>query len=187
MDDGARLWLVKTARKHFWRVSSPWYDFDDLIQDGNFAYYYVVQNYPRAQTPSHRMALFKLVFNSVLCDLANQRTRRPSEIQYSSLGGRDPDKSADELASAFLETVAAEPDIAEALPLFTDAPEYVKRALALYASEEGLLRLKSKYRNVRVGKHLKRETLNERLCRLTGYDPTSTNIVGGLMACLKGA
>ena len=185
MDDGARRWLLKTARKHYWRISS-WYDLDDLIQEGYFAYYYVVRRYPKAISPPHRMALFKLVFNSVICNLANQRTRRVEEICMSQLFSDDSMMSADQHVTAFIESVAADPDISEAVGALAAAPEYVKKSLELFASEDGLRRLRAEYRKVPTGKHLRRETLNERLCRLTGYDALKTDIVGGIRACLAG-
>ena len=36
-DAGVRGWIVKTAYKHYWRVSS-YYEFDDLVQDGYLCY-----------------------------------------------------------------------------------------------------------------------------------------------------
>ena len=191
MDDGARRWLLKTARKSYWRVSS-WYDLDDLIQEGYFAYYYVVRHYPKAISPPHRMALFKLVFNSIICNLANQRTRRVEEICMSQLFSDDSMMSADQHATAFIESIAADPDISEVVGTLAAAPEYVKKSFELFASEDGLRRLRAEYRKVPVGekrpgkkRHFRRETLNERLCRLTGYD-AKTDIVGGIRACLAG-
>ena len=185
MDEGARRWLANAVRKHHWRVSR-WYDLDDLIQEGYFAYYYTVRHYPKVTHPPHRMALFKLVFNSVICNLANQRTRRIDDICESSM------VSGDEFLTPFLETVAADPDIAEAAAMLATAPKYVRDAVALFESKDGLKQLRQKYRK-KVGQDKRgrfvaqgRETLNERLCRLTGYDPAQTDIVGGIRACLSG-
>lgn len=188
MDEGARLWLAKAVRKHYWRVSK-WYDLDDLMQEGYFAYYYVVKHYPKARDPAHRMALFKLTFHSVITNLANQRTKRVSEVYGAdaiSAPVDDPTRDVD-----FLSTIAAEPDIAEAVAAITTAPKYVQEAIALFASPEGLKALRANSRRAsRRGPNGRfvlgpRETLNDRLCRLTGY-PAGTDIVGGIRACLEG-
>ena len=183
MDDGARGWLLRTVTKSYWRVSR-WYDLDDLIQEGYSCYYETLSRYPLAADPPHRMALFKLVFMSRLTDLANKRTKSVSEICESDLTAAS--LADGHRADAFLETIAADTDLALAASSLTSAPQYVKDALALFTTEEGLARLRSAYRRVRRGKHLTRETLNERLCRLTGHDPRQVDIVGGLRACLTG-
>lgn len=178
MDEGARRWLASAVRRNYWRVSR-WYDLDDLMQEGYEVYYYVVKHYPKAVTPQHRMSLFKLAFISRICDHANKRTQRIDDICESSM------IISDEFSTGFMETVAADPEIAEAVAALATAPKYVKDALALYESENGLRQLRYKYRKVGRGCR-KRETLNERLCRLTGYDPAETDIVGGIRACLGG-
>lgn len=172
MDAGARLWLAKMVRKSYWRVSK-WYDLDDLMQEGYFAYYYVVRHYPEVTHPPHRMALFKLTFNSVICNLANQRSRRVDEVCEAEIVGAE--------GATILDSAAADPDIAEAVAELATAPKYVRDAVELLAA--GDRRLRHKIRRSGRGRR-RRETLNERLCRLTGYDPNKTDIVGGIKACL---
>jgi hypothetical protein len=179
MDEGARLWLVKTAKKHFWRVSR-WHDLDDLIQEGYFAYQYSIYKYPDANAPQHRMALFKKIFMSRLHDMANARTRAAAEVCEADLRGGD-DESFDQPLSQF----AAPAELESALPALATAPQYVRDALALFGSDEGLARLRSGYRKKTRGRWTCRETLNERLCRLTGYDPKVVDIVAGIRACLS--
>ena len=177
MDQGARLWLARAARVNYWRVSR-WYDLDDVIQEGYYAYYYMMRRYPDIVDPPHRMALFKLVFNSVISNLANQRTRRVDEVCESELL-----PPPGEPAASFFETVVADPGIGEAAAALARTPQYVKDALALLDSGDARLRHKAR----RSGPaRRRRETLNERLCRLTGYDPSQTDIVGGIRACLEG-
>lgn len=173
MDAGARIWLARAIKKNYWRVSG-WYDLDDLMQEGYFAYYYVVRHYPQVTHSPHRMALFKLTFNSVICNLANQRTRRVEEVCESELGPADE-------GGSFFDGAAADPDIAEAVAELAAAPQYVRDAVALLSS--GDRRLRHKPRRSGPGRR-RRETLNELLCRLTGYDPQMTDIVGGIRACL---
>ena len=191
MDDGARRWLFKTARKNYWRVSA-WYDLDDLIQEGYVAYYIVLNKYPRAVDPPHRMGLFRVIFLNRLHDLANARTHMVQETCESDLI-RPATSDTDEFFESPLAQIPAEPSILEALSSLSYAPQYVRDALKLFASEDGLRSLRAVYRKVPVGEkcpgkrqHLRRETLNERMCRLTGYDPAETDIVGGIRACLAG-
>jgi hypothetical protein len=181
MDDGARRWLLNTARANFWRVSR-WYDLDDLIQEGCEVYYYVLNRYAKAKDPPHIMCLFKLSFMSRLHDLANQRTRRPEDVCDADLGFDDGSGTA-----SFFDGVTADTDVREAAAALATAPQYVKDAMALFSTEDGLRRLRSQYRRVPTGgRRTRRETLNERFCRLTGNDPRSTDIVGALRACLTG-
>lgn len=180
MDEGARLWLAKTARRNYWRVSR-WYDLEDLIQEGYVAYSKTLRKYPGVTHAPHRMALFKRVFLNRLHDMANKRTRDAEEICMSEMLADD----ASGLPRKVVE-FAAESSIEEALQVFASAPQYVKDAVALFTREADLVRLRSDYRKVRRGRWLCRETLNERLCRLTGYDPAQVDIVGGIRACLAG-
>lgn len=183
MDEGARRWLFKTVRKNYWRVSS-WYDVPDLIQEGYEVYYEVVnERYPNAVDPPHRMRLFQLAFLSRIHDLANQRTRAAIEIREAELS-RTSDNGA---VSSVFDTFVDESSLLEVLPALAAAPQYVKDALALFATEDGLRKVRAQYRKVRVGKHLMRETLNERLCRLTRNDPRTTDIVKGIRDCLAEA
>lgn len=180
MDEGARLWLAKTVRKHYWRVSS-FYDPDDLIQEGYEVYFYVRRRYPAATEPRHIMALFKRVFMCRITDLANKRTRSVPEVHAEDL--RSP---TSEVATIF-DLIPAEADISAALVNFIGAPQYVLDALALFATPEGRARLRSKERHMpRCGRRaVRRETLNDRLLSLLGLDP-EVDVVGPLRALLEG-
>jgi len=181
MDEGARRWLFKTVRKNYWRVCR-WYDVSDLIQEGYAAYYEVAhKRYPHAVDPPHRMRLFQLVFMSRLHDLANKRTRLAAEVCEADLARPDAAQ-----VETVLTMIADEPTLLEAVPALASAPQYVRDALALFGTPEGLRAVRAAYRKRREGRHLVRETLNERLCRLTGRDPREVDIVGGIRACLEG-
>lgn len=183
MDAGARRWLIKTAQKNYWRVHH-WVDLDDLIQEGYVAWYRTCAKYPSATDIPNRMALFKRVYLNRLHDLANKRTRSIPEVCFTDLEfERDQRIGAHETRPKRSE-IAAELGLDEVRGV-SGAPQYVRDALALFADESDLARLRSRYRKVRTGgRWLRRETLNERLCRLTGYDPDQTDIVGGIKACL---
>lgn len=183
MDEGARGWLAKTARKNYWRVSR-WYDLDDLIQLGYECYYEVLHRYPDATAPQHRMALFKRVFLTRITDLANQRTRAVGEVCLSDMFADTARASSALQADTFLDSVAAEPEMSLAGLALESAPQYVKDALALFTTEVGRRRLRAGCRKTLVGGRVRRETFNEQLCRLTGYDPAETDIVGTIRARL---
>lgn len=179
MDDGARRWMIKTAHKNLWRVSA-WCDLDDLIQEGYLAYYHSVRAYPDATDPPNRMALFKRVFLNRLHDMANVKTRDIDEICAARLTA-----PGDDGAEQVMERFAAPAGIEAGVAALASAPKYVQDAVALFATDAGVRRLRSAYRKVPSGRWLRRETLNERLCRLTGYDPAETDIVGGIKTCLE--
>lgn len=173
MDDGARGWLIKTATKSFWRVSK-WYELDDLIQDGYLCYYKVCQRYPTATDVPHRMALFKITYINFIHDLATRRTKSVTEVLDSDL----QTGSDDLIDQSFIATLAECPlsGMIEVGAILASAPERVRAALELFTTEAGLKTLRSAYRRQRGGKHLVRETMNQRLCRVLGYDPEKVNL-----------
>lgn len=175
MDEGAKRWLLKAARKNFWRVAR-WYDLDDLIQEGYEVYYETIKRYPDATDPPHRMAMFKLLFASRVNDLANKRTRGAAEVLAWDVSSRsDPGR-----LESIMDAIAAPSSAADAMPLLAHAPQHVRDAVALLTSDEGARRMRSRYRRAADGR---RETLNERLCRLLGAAP-GTEIVAGLLRAL---
>lgn len=198
-------WIIKTARKNIWRVNA-WYDLEDLIQDGVMWYYMTEKRYSKTvKSRSHMMALFKTSFQNYIHDLANpKRQRTPNEVTFSDLdGGGDGDLSVEDLVDirayrAFSIGVASV-DVGIVL---VDAPERVRAALELLLSDEGAKKLRSAYRvrganqvnndkverarSVRVRVLCVRETLNERLCRLLGYDPKTVNITKEIREYLSG-
>lgn len=160
MDRGARLWLYRTAQKNFWRVSS-WYDLDDLVQDGFVQYNRIVNKYPHITARAHLMGLFQRTYINHIHDLAKRRSRL-IEYPESSLIRDGEQGSPFDI-----------PDL-PASDLLAKAPEVVHRLLAVVQTEEGRRALRALYR-VRSGGT--RETVNQRLARLTGL-PDSTDFEG---------
>lgn len=161
MDDGAKGWMLRYAHKNFWKVATLGYDFDDLISDGYFCYYYVRRHYPEATEPSHIMSLFKRTFQSQIADLANKRTRNSEEL----------------LCLEDVEHIQIDmPDT-----LIAEAPEPIREILKVLLHGERLEDLRQPYKN--TDSH--RETTNERLCRLVGIDASKINLVGLLKDYLK--
>ena len=185
MDDGARGWLIKTARKNLWRVV-PIYDLDDLIQEGYLWYAYIINRYPDAVEPEHIMSLFKLCFSQQIHEIANKRTRRSPESCFSDIFNSE-DASPSEMAEILLESLRDDGSHMDFSLRLSRAPDYVLDALKLFTEPESLEKLRSvRVFSKRAKKRPRRETTNERLCRLTGYDPKSTNIVGMMKYYLLG-
>lgn len=166
MDEPARLWVIKHARENYWRVAA-YYSLEDLIQDGFFTWYRVVSGqlskgkrkagdpvsmmhtYKYITDRPHIMALFKSAYHNHITDLANKRTAC-SPFNHAVEDWMDaPD---DEVASAHL--------------LISSAPEPVRKALALFTTDEGRAEMSKPY----LVKNGHRETTNERLSKLTGHD-----------------
>lgn len=183
MDDGARGWLIKTANANFWRVSK-WYELDDLIQDGYLCYYKVKSKYPTATDAPHQMALFKVTYINFIHDLATSRTRAVVEVLDTDLGGQGDDGPEGSILANTIECPLG--GLAEFAAFASKAPQRVREVLKLFASNDGFPALRSAYRHRRVaGSHLVRETTNERLCRILGYDSNAVNLIAELRAFLQ--
>lgn len=159
-DAGARNWLYKFSKKNHWRVAA-WIDFDDLIQDGYYAYYETRMRYPTATEPAHIQSLFQLVFRSKIEDLVRMNTKQV-------------DDARSDIVEVYDSPMMVVPDFSNLHALLIKAPQLIKDALTLMTDErtrEELSKPFAKYDNGR------RETLNDRLCRLLGKDPKSTDIV----------
>lgn len=162
MDQGAKNWLFKYARKQYWRVAA-WVDFDDLIQDGYVEYCEVLKRYPQAVEPSHKMRLFQLCFRSRIEDLVRANTKQV-------------DDARSDIVEVYDSPAMIVPDMSNLQALLIKAPKEIKAALALMLDEkarEELVKPFAKYENGR------RETLNDRFTRLLGID-NKTDIVGSM-------
>lgn len=159
MDAGARNWLFKYVNKSYWRVSC-WIEKDDLIQDGYAAYYETLMRYPTAIEPAHIMRLFQLVFRSKIEDLVRANTKQV-------------DDARSDIVEIFDSPSMIVPDFSNLHALLIKAPQLIKDALALLADQntrEVLQQPLARYDNGR------RETLNERFCKLLGQDPNCIDV-----------
>lgn len=156
MSDGIGGWIVKTAKRNFWRVAH-WIDFDDLCQDGQRLFYETQQRYAKVREPAHVMALFKRTYVNHIHDMARARRRMP-ELQAI--------EAALELPCEY----------SEALALIAGAPVHVRAAIvALMTRKERVL--------VRRRNGI-RETWNRKLCRLAGVDPRCNDVYGDMLRYL---
>jgi len=166
-DRVARGWIHNYARKNYWRVAS-WVEFEDLIQDANMLYVEVVQiRLPPDAQQEHIMSYFQTCFRNHITDLANRRTRS-NETAMSEMF-----PATEEGNSALEDLLGAEMEQASFMTLLAQAPAEVKAVLNLLMTDAGLVKLRSDYERPNGV----RETTNERLCRLAGYDSTQVNLV----------
>ena len=160
MDEGARRWLYKYANIQYWRVAD-WIDFDDLIQDGYAAYCETLVRYPQATERAHIMRLFQLVFRSTIEDRVRANTKQV-------------DDARSDLVEIFDGEAILIPDMSGLHALIIKAPQEIKEALALLLDEKSREELTKPFVKQPNGR---RETLNERWCRLLGKDSNSIDVV----------
>ncbi len=161
MDEGARKWLIKTARKNHWRVMR-WYDLEDLISDGLMCWQIVVRRYTRVRERKHIMALFQRTYINHIHRLANKRTRQAMELVTDRL----PDEVSCPDAELLQFACTAPADVRALLFAIIDRPEILARP----------------HRRRLDGR---RETTNSWLCALAGLDPDKHNVDSQLRALLK--
>lgn len=161
MDDGARNWMYAYAKKHYWRVAK-WMEFDDLIQDGHFAWVEVCRRYPHAvDTPAWIMSLFKLCFSDKITDLARGRTKQQ-------------DDARSDIVDVYESPMMLVPDSSNFMALAIKAPPLVKDTIALLSDEARREELNKPFERYPNGR---RETLNDRICSLLGLDPKAVDAV----------
>lgn len=158
MDNGAIGWLYKTAKRNYWRVSY-WYEFDDLIQDGYMHYWRVRRKYPDITKRAHIMRLFQITYINHIHDLSTKRTRTIEVLLDDSQWQYMESKTDHDLNTIQI--------------MLTQAPPLIRRVLALLTTEEGCSALRCNYSFIGV----RRETTNERLCRLIG-EPAGIDVRG---------
>jgi hypothetical protein len=165
-DAGIRNWLLSYAKKNYWRVAA-WYDWDDLVQDGYLCFYKCRRHYPEVSDPKHMMALVKVTYVRHIINLANQRTHT-LDIPASDLMDADGDALWENLLS-----LGVEHEEASLYTLLAKAPPEVRSVLRLFFTETGRRQFNRPVRRING----LRETTNEFLCRLLGYNPNQINLV----------
>jgi hypothetical protein len=174
MDTGARLWMLKKVKKEYWRVCKVC-DPDELLQDGFMLYAMVLDRYPTAVKAKHRMSLFMRIFSNHIHRMARNQSNRPEAFLACELSAPD--------GEPIIELDCLDNETSTLAAKIANAPKPVQDVLALYTTEEGLRKLRSAYRLRKDGT---RETLNERLCRLVGLDPsTGIDLPLLIKACLS--
>lgn len=153
IDKGVKGFIIRTARKHHWRVAD-WYDLDDLIQDGFVTFCRCDYKYPRANQ-KQIMALVQVSFINHIHNLANKRTDCLEQLLQSD---------------ALLESLAPpQPEESTFETLLGELPQALRQMINRILTEgKPIPYLPSEGR--------RRETRNEYLSRLAGLDPSSIDI-----------
>ena len=160
----ALRWMKSYARKNLWRVS-PWMDLDDLIQLGFEAYYETRGRYVTATDPRHIQSLFQLVFRSKIENAVRGYKKQVDDADsvyidmYDSIHHTD---HSNHLSFRVTNTKA----------LLLKAPKEVADVVNILVKEPD--ELTKPYVKDEKGR---RETLNDRLCRLLGMDPKAVDLV----------
>jgi hypothetical protein len=166
IDAGVRGHIINTAKKNLWRVHT-FIEIDDLVQDGFMCWMVVLRRYGD-RDQKHLMALFQTTFRNHINQLANARTGNPGALFQSSKP--DPAKVVVDVDSAILPKLSVQPD---QLCL----PPQVRKLIEALENGKG----RSLYRRRAGGR---RETTNERFCRLIGLDPETNDITALLQLAL---
>lgn len=167
MDEGARGWICRTAIKNFWRVH-PWYELDDLIQDGYCLYYKMRKRYPDVVNRPHIMRLLQVSYINHIHDIARRRRRDVVEDTESQL-------NQDQISA--IKNLPC--DCAALLQLIAEAPGAVKTVLVKAMTTKAL---RSKFRRRLNGG---RETWNDRFCRMAGLDPKTNKLHQDVITYLR--
>ena len=183
MDSRTREWLLRVAKKNWWRVAD-FIDLDDLVQDGFVVWYRVHQRYrEEGREHPHIVNTFKRAYRNHLHDLANARTRAPVELLWLDSEFTDHDDDDAHAPRKPVEMLAPlEYGAQEITVHLKQAPFRVRELLKLFADPQARERMTHPYRVHGDGS---RETLNERLCRLAGFDANHVDLVHTLRAYLR--
>lgn len=174
MDPTTRAWLVRVAKKNYWRVAHH-LELDDLLQDGFVVWHRVQQRYrEEGRDHAHIINTFKRAYRNHLHDLSRARSKAPPELQLLD----------DELDADAYEVHAPRHRVEHLAPLefggqelavaLQQAPFRVREVLKLFNDEQARESMRKPYRQRGDGS---RETLNERLCRLAGFNAARVNLV----------
>ncbi len=162
MDQGARLWLIKYARKNLWRVQDDSYDFDDLVQDGFITWYKVAEKYGNdVSARKHQMSLFQVSFINYVNTLSTKRFReKPLSCEY--------DPAMNELLP--------DAELATFYTLCQTAPSEIKKVISFLDDDSNCQKLQGL---MHLRENGTRETLGQRLRRLCDLSD-EVDIVGML-------
>lgn len=172
MEESTRRWMIKQAVKHYWRISN-YMEISDLIQDGHLHFQRLALRYPDVKDKPQVMALFKRTFINHIHDISKKQSRQSAD-KVEELAARKIRKSKRPL-KAFdwehlpLDSDSSDPELATFRVFLAKAPKPVQDVISLLIHDETRKAIRAQYRIRRDGT---RETVNERLTRLIGLDPS---------------
>lgn len=162
MDAGARNWLIKNAKRNYWRVAG-WIELEDLIQDGCMLWVSTRRRYTDAIFLPHVMRLWQVTYINHIHDLARQRTRM-LETTFSQFD--------DDAAYAITNLEAC--DFSELLRLMAEAPGHLKAIL---------IAMHVKQWPTQPGRRPdgSRMTISDRIALLAGVEPSEARMLRGYL------
>lgn len=182
LDEGMRGYIFKTAKKNLYRIAG--YELEDLVQEGYACYYKCRMRYVgRPPAPNHTalpftnptklerrhfMSIVKTAFHNSISTLA---TKCPSGVEFVVSDLVPPDRLQEEYWDSVIPLAGEEVSV---YMLIQTAPREIKQLLQLLVVDAVSLSYE------RFGKwHRKRETNNQRYCRLLGL-PQDYDLAGAL-------
>lgn len=159
IDRRTRKWVIDFAAANYWRVAAH-IDLEDLLQDGMMLFHKCRQKYrEEGRGHAHIINTFKQAFRNHVTNLAIARTR-DLEMMATDVEWTDDLSPRENGQQEF--TVALQ-----------KAPFRVREALAVYTTERGRDKMRKPYHLYVDGS---RETLNDRLCKVAGFDRTRVQL-----------
>lgn len=178
MEESTRRWVIKQAIRNYWRIESC-IGVDDLVQDAHMHYIRLAVRYPAVTDKPQVMALFKRTFVNHIHDLSKKKSKH-SEEQVLKLAARNrhPGKRVKsqqvfDWERSPLDPGVSDPELATFRAFLSKAPKPIQDVISLLTREDTRQALRAQYRIRRDGT---RETVNERLCRLCGYNPSDFDL-----------
>lgn len=118
LEPSVQGYIVKVARKNFWKVAS-WYEFDDLVQDGYLCYAKCRARFrgnvePTKEDRKTFMSYFQMAFSNHITDLQQDPRSRQQEVGFASLSDKQVEtfeswtESAADLGQGTLATLLAQ-------------------------------------------------------------------------------
>ncbi len=168
LDPSMKGWLVKTAKKNYYRIAG--FELDDLIQEGLCCFFKCKERYPelRKRFPTkqerrHFMALVQTTFSNRIYDLAKRQSpyveQRILDLAVQTTDDRVGDLAGRE-SDVWDHIIPSQDEEATAAALLASAPEEITRLLQLLVNDV------LSYRRYGYGKYARRETNNRYFCRL---------------------
>lgn len=187
-----QAWAFNYSRQNLWRVR-PDLDMDDLMAEAALAFwrcvkaYILVEENKQAKNTKHFASLFHTAFANRVHRLAFKRSHRVMTLSSNNAEGED---------LSDLRPTPADFADAEINLMLADAPAPVKKLVNLLVlhgeSEQALIRLEHLAGKISVaGGHLnvpdKKESQNERLCRLVDENPQRINLAQMVLNWIAGS
>ena len=161
LDRGMKGWIVNYSRRNYWRVSSPCFDLEDLIQEGYICYCRCLDKYGHLLEQRHFMALLKITFMNHINQLSEGKTSFYSPTRA---------KFADTPISDYASGETALEDLA---PMVPEESSFLTLVNQLPAELKDLVKTLLNDAQVPMEEG---ETINEWLCRIAGLPAKRCNV-----------